>query len=187
MGTPAQDLRRALAVNSTATSFASKIPTVTKPFADGLIAVANGEDTLDLFPFGAGADDITFDIRVTGWRRTVPSSSEYRIGVGAKSAFLDSNGANAGVLWLPTPIVEASCVCSAIIGIAGAVAINTDRFVDAITITKGVGVAPTVTADSGAAMLKCDVTGFALIEVTFDSTGSTNSNALYALYADGRA
>lgn len=180
MSTPAQVFRRALAVNSAASSFAAKIPTVTKPFADGVILIPNGEDTLDLFPFGAGSDNDTFDIRVTGWRKAVPASSEVRLGAGGKNAFIELVG---GVLWLPSPIVEASCTISAILGVAGAVAVATDRFADTLAINKGIGVANTVTSDSGPAMLTCDVTGFELIEITFDMTGATNGNALYSLFA----
>lgn len=186
--TPVQVLRRALAVNSAASSFAAKIPTVTRPFADGVIVIRNFEDTLDLYPFGAGNDNTTFDLRVTGWRQAIPSGSEYRIGTGAKNAFVDSNGHNASVLWIPAPIVEVTCTNSAIIGIAGAVAINTDRFADTIVINKGIGVVSTVIADSGCAVLTCDVSGYELIEITTSTTSSaTNGNALYSLYAEAES
>jgi hypothetical protein len=181
VATPPQVFRRALAVNSTATSFAAKIPTVTRPFADGVIMV-NGADTLEVQPFGAGSDNDTFDIRVTGWRKAVPSSPEQRLGPGGRSAFIEPAG---GVLWIPKVICEISCTLSAIIGIAGAVAINTDRSADTLTLNKGVALLDTVVADSAGASFLCDVSGSELIEITFDMTGATNGNALVAFVTEG--
>ncbi len=178
--TPVQVLRRALAVNSAASSFASRIPAIIKPFVDGVIAVPNGEDTLDLFPFGAGSDDNTFDLRVIGWRRAVYSTVDMR-NPGAKNAFIDNT--NMNVLWVPSIVAEVTCTLSAIVGIAGAVAINTDRFADIITVNKGIGVVNTVLSDAGAASLTVDVSGFELLEITTNTTSSaTNGNALFALY-----
>lgn len=160
MATPAAKYFRALKVNNTASSFSATVATITEPSNDGVIVNANGYETMDLLLFGAGSDDQTFDARVIGWRST-----------------------GGGVpLWIPSVIVEVSCTLSAAVGIAGCDMINTDRFVDIVTINKGIGVASTVLSDASGSMLTIDISGFAKLELTFDLTGNTNCNALVAMF-----
>lgn len=165
-----RDLARVLTTSSTATSFASKVATVTEPTGEGVISLIKGNDkhgrdgyeTIELMPFGGGADDETFDMRAVGWRKV--NSQPY-------------------ALWVPTVICEASVVLCSATGVAGTAVLNTDFFADAITVNKGIGIVPSLTANTMAAVLIVAVDGFEKVEVTFDRTGTSDTaNALYVLY-----
>lgn len=160
MATPAAKYFRAFKVNNTATSFSATVATATEPQNDGVVENTNGAETLDAIFFGAGADNTTFDARIIGWRVTGASRP----------------------LWIPTVIVEVSATLCAAVGVAGYEMVNTDRFVDTLTINKGIGVASTVLADASGSVLTIDISGYSKIEVTGDLTGATNLNALVALF-----
>jgi hypothetical protein len=155
--TPIRDFIKGLTTSSTASSFTSLVPTTTEPTGDGVRAYGSeGMNTLLVVPYGAGTEDTTFSLRVTGWRRIA-------------------------TLWVPILMGEVACTLSATVGIASATVTNTDRFCDTITSVSGPSgtVIYSPTADEiGYVML--DAAGFQKIQFTFDMTGATNGNVLYA-------
>lgn len=148
---------RGLAVSSTTNSFASTIPTVTEPVADGVHKIPDGHNTLELLLFGAGNDNTAFDARIVGWDQT---------GEGPP-------------LWLPASIVEVTATRSAVVGVAGSSAINTDRFADTITINKGTGYAETATSDAEGVRLIVDITNFDRWQFLGNLSAGTNMNCLF--------
>ena len=160
-------LYRALAVGATATatSFASRVPTATKPALVALTSVVidePGSTILDIVPFGIGSDGTTFSIRFIGWRQITIA------------------GLAVPTMWIPTPICELACTLSTPqLGAATSPFLNTEFLCDAISVVNGIAVAPTTGADTGARAL-IDITGFQIVEATFDITGATSGNFLYA-------
>jgi hypothetical protein len=156
-------LTRALATNATDTSFAAIIPTITEPSGDGVFSVpgsSTAPGTLYIYPFGAGSDNQTFDLRVSGWRYAVSSGG--------------------GKLWLPVTLCEMSCTLSTLVGIADAAAVATDRFADTITVNKGIGAVWTATANATPAMVAVPLCGCSKFKFSVDMTGATNGNAFFA-------
>jgi hypothetical protein len=172
LDTLSTDFFKALATNSTATSFASLINTITEPTGDGVINFANRGITvptlLELSPFGVGDDNDEFSMRVTSWRRYGNDPETW--------------------LWKPKPLLEVACVMCASVGVAGSLLGATTRFCDAISIVGTIGSAGescriiTPGSDLEASIL-LDIQGAQKIQFTFDmTTGSpTNANCLYAL------
>lgn len=158
--TPIANWYRGLKISATDSGFTAYIPTVTEPVTDGVHPVLNGAETLELLMFGAGNDNDAFDGRVIGWNRT----------------------GEASPLWVPTSICEFTCLRSTVVGIAGTIAINTDRFVDTITINKGVGVAYSVTANAEPSLLVVDISGCEKWQFIGNLTAGTNMNCLYRTY-----
>lgn len=158
--TPVQTLSKALAVNSVLTSFASTIPRNTRPSG---MALLNGEETLEVFPYAIGADNNTLLFRVVGWRR---------LGFGSSG------------LWIPTNIVEATgTISSTQIGIALSDVLETEMFADTIVVGAGIGVTPTQTSNAGTASLICDVSGFEIVQFSaHNNSSSTSVNALLCAY-----
>jgi len=130
---------------------------------------------LQLMPFGNGADNDAFSLKVVGWRRVVPVEAASR------------------QLWVPLELAVVACTLSTQVGLAGAAVTDADRFADTIAITREA----TVTADTtregtvwlwspgsnlGAAVVSVPVAGFEAVELQFDqTTGTPTMNALYAL------
>lgn len=155
MSFKAAPLNKAHATNSSATSFAAKVATVTEPAGTGVINV-QGADTVELMPYGTGADDTTFDMRVIGWR------------------------ALRGT-WVPTQICTISCTLSTAVGDGGGQLTTSERFADTITVGSGIAVAPSVAANTPA-LVSIDSSGFEYVEMIFDMTGATDANALVAAF-----
>lgn len=149
-----RDLQRALETNSTDNSFTSKIPTVTEPTGNGVFLV--GAETVELLPFGSGADNSTFNMRVIGWRQ-------------------------AGGLWVPQILADLSCTLSQAVGIAKSYVINTERFADAITVTTGNAVVDAVTADTPVKAV-VGVAGYKKVEFIFDLVTATGANCLFCQF-----
>jgi len=151
-----------LATNATDTSFASTIPTVTKPTGDNVIDVdkTSGQvcNNLMLLFFGAGADNATYDARVYGWQKI-------------------------GDLWVPTLLAQITCTLSTVVGVSGQSVADTDRFADTYALATGfnanVSVEVVTPASNTIGHVLIDVRGFSKIEVDFDMTGATNGNTLY--------
>jgi hypothetical protein len=160
VGTKTGDYVKGLTTNSTDTSFASLVPTVTEPTGDGVITWGGGYEqassTIMVVPFGAGADNSTFALRVTSWR-------------------------NISTLWIPVLLGEFACTLSATVGVAGTSVLATDRIADTITAVlapaNAIIVSPTG-EEIGYVML--DAVGSTKIQFSFDMTGATNGNVLYA-------
>lgn len=159
---------KCLAANTTAASFAARIPTATMP-ADGESALLDSrvftpierDSTVRIMPFAAGADDGTCQVRIIGWGRTEGS----------------------GALWMPVIICTATCTLCTAVGVAGKDVVATDRFCDAIVpvaTTGGIAVTPGVTANTPAVLI-VDISGYQKYELQFNINASaTNVNALVA-------
>lgn len=154
----------ALSANATASSFASRVPTATQPVTVAVTSVVLAEPwsyLLNIMPFGVGTDGTTFSIRFIGWRQiNDPTLAVPR-------------------LWIPQPICELSCTLSTPqLGVATSPVVATEFFCDAISVVNGIAVVPTTAADTAARAI-IDITGYQLIEATFDMTGATSGNFLY--------
>lgn len=158
----AQTLRRAFLTNQSDASFPSKIPTITEPSTGTGIIAATGT-TLELHPYGTGADNTTYSIRVIGWRKILhtPTATQF--------------------LWTPTIVAELLCTNSAAVGIALSPLATTERFADTITLGSGIAVLFSPANDTPARAL-LDIDGFDKIEFTFDMTGATDANVLFCQY-----
>ncbi len=164
--TPPRLIQKALNTQGTLSSFASKIPTVVPPTGDGVKTNEAGDETLEVYPFGLGNDNTTFDFRIIGWRRT---------------------SMKPGAQWVSTVIAECTATLSAAQlgcpagGSEGA--IPTQFYADTIVLNKGTGATPPQTADAGCAVLICDITAFDRIEFAGSTTSSaTNYNAEWCSY-----
>jgi hypothetical protein len=159
-----------LATNSTAASFNSRIPTVTDPTANVNLIHRNDNGPLDaalqLIFCGAGADNATGSFRVIGWAPT--------------------NGSVP--LWIPTVMHEYDVTLSAAVGVAGADAINTDRFADTIAAATGTYPSGTVLLVGGELISNANdvishvtigTKGFHYIEVSTKVGTATNLNCFY--------
>lgn len=174
-----RDFQKVRSVNATATSFASKVPTLTEPSGDA--GSATGASVIDLcpggngvsqasrlvlVPYGTGDADDVFAMRVIGWRC---------LGRGATTA-----------IWIPVILAELTCTMSAVTGVAGGAVSATEYFCDTIALVSGNDdisidiVSPTGDVIAHAAM---DLKGFQKIEFQFDMTTNnpTGANCLIAL------
>ncbi len=174
-------LRKCRSVNQTSTSFVAKVPKAAEPVVDA--ASATGEATIDMrnggslsqngliiLPYGLHAsitNNLTFSMRVIGWRRFGDDSTTY--------------------IWIPVKLLEVLCtVSSTLVGLAGKTIIATEMFADTITLVGTSGnanvshelVSP---ADDTLGHIVVDTKGYEKIELSF-STGSsvTSANALVA-------
>lgn len=153
-----------LTSNSTAASFTALAATATEPTGAGVIDLPLTGDAvnsfLQLIFFGAGADNSTFDARVSGWSKV-------------------------DTLWVPTPLVEVSCTLGAAVGVASQAVLDTERFADTLSLAAAysglAGSLATVVSPAGdlVARLLLDLQGFRKFQVQFDMTGATSGNAIY--------
>lgn len=145
---------KALVANATDSSYASRINTITEPTGVGVFN-ASGEN-LQLLPFGTGADNSTFNMRVVGLKA------------------LRSGGS---VLWLPEIICDLAVILSASVGVAGADIVAAERFADSIALTSGIAVLPLVPADTNARAI-LDISEYQKYEILFDLVTATAANCL---------
>lgn len=156
--------QRVLTDNSTATSFASKIPTITEPTNGNGVFDIGGDESLEFIPFGTDGDNDTFSMRVIGWR-------EHR-------------GAIGNDLWIPSVLAEVTVVLGSVTGVAGTEVVNTEFFADTIALASNGG-ALTVksqTAGNTVACGKVDITGYKKVEFTFDLAGAQEGVSMNALF-----
>jgi hypothetical protein len=166
LSTKSDDWAKAYSANATDTSFTSLIPTTTKPSGSGVIQWRNiGDDTAPnaiLFePYGTGADNSTFDFRLIGWS-AAPAPG-------------------LTTLWRPTRLFAATATLSAMVGIAGAALIETERSVDTIASVVSWLSAVEYSSPTGdlQASVLIDGLGFELLQFSVDLTGATGANFLY--------
>lgn len=154
--TNARQWTRGLVTSSTATSFAAKIATATEPTGDGVHVMKAG-DNLEVLPFGAGADNNTFGLRVVGWRS-----------VGT-------------TLWVPEVLAEFTCTLSASVGVAGQPVTDTDRFADTMVVVTGITAVRTGPVDTPLSG-SLSVSGYEKLEFIYDMVTATNGNCLFVRY-----
>ncbi len=153
-------LQRVRATSSTDSTFPSKVPTATAPTGDGVIGdpiVQGAPSWVQIIPFGDGADNATFDLRVIGWKVS-----------------------DLG-LWVPTILAQAACILSGAVGANGFEVTASQRFADTITLTQvQANVDSKVSSPVGdlVASFQVETRGSALIEVIFDLGTATGANAL---------
>lgn len=152
---PASDWAKVRSTNSTDGSFPAKIPTVTEPTGAGVIAWA-GRTGLLLIPYGTGADDSTFDVKIIGW-------------------------AKIGTLWVPALVAQVAVTLSTIVGVAAAEIVATERFADTLALTKGLGtiVNPVGDTQPASLMIASQLAAFEKLEFVFDLGTATAANAIY--------
>lgn len=148
------------ATSSTATSFAAKAPTATAPSGDGVIGdpiVQGAPEWVQVVPFGDGADDAAFDLRVIGWKPTPLG------------------------LWVPTILAEATCTMSAAVGVNGYEVTASQRFADTIVLAQTNANVDSKLSSPGSNLVGSflvETRGSVLIEVIFDLDSATGANAL---------
>lgn len=152
-------------------AFPSRIPTLTEPTGDGVILVGEGSFVarqVVFVPFGAGADNSTFDVRLIGWKQVVVQGSQ-----------------TGATIWVPVVLAQFAVTLSALVGVASGALINTDRFGDTMTLTapyatEGVdAITRSPANDVSPAHAMVDLKGCRKLEFTFNLGTATNANAVY--------
>lgn len=152
-------LSRVRATSATG-SFPSKVPTATQPTGAGVVGdpvVQGAPQWIQVIPFGDGADDSTFDLRVIGWKVS-----------------------DLG-LWVPTILAQAACTLSTAVGVDTYEATSSQRFADTISLTQvRADVDSKLSSPTGnlVASFQVETRGCAFIEVTFNLGTATGANAL---------
>lgn len=155
-----EKLERVRATSSTDANFPSKVPTATVPTGAGVVVdpvVRGAPQWIQVVPFGDGADNATFDLRVIGWKPTTLG------------------------LWIPTVLAQAACTLSAAVGENGYEVTASQRFVDTISLTQvQANVDSKVSSPTGdlVGSFQVETRGSTLIEITFDLGTATGANAL---------
>lgn len=163
--TDALEFARVYATNATDATFPSRVATTTQPADAGVVDLrrvgGSVYDNVALVFYGTGNDNDTFDARVIGWRKV-------------------------STLWVPVPLCQLTATLSAAVGVASAAVLDTERFADTVALAAGynANVSAEVVTPTGdvVAHVCLDTKGFTLLEVTFDLTGATDANALWAGY-----
>lgn len=152
-------LSRVRATSATG-SFPSKVPTATQPTGAGVVGdpvVQGAPQWIQVIPFGDGADDSTFDLRVIGWKVS-----------------------DLG-LWVPTILAQAACTLSTAVGVDTYEVTSSQRFADTISLTQvRADVDSKLSSPTGnlVASFQVETRGCAFIEVTFNLGTATGANAL---------
>lgn len=157
--------QRALTTNSTAASFSALVAEAAAPGRSETRAVfstLNNQgrqrwNTLVVLPYGGNTDNDVMNIKVAGWNQT-----------------------SSGRLWVPEVKCELACTMSSSLpGLAGNDVVATEFFCDTLTLTTGVAVLYTGTANVDIAYFKVGISGFEFVEILFDlSTNADQMNAL---------
>ncbi|NBT57466.1 hypothetical protein EBT16_01665 [bacterium] len=152
-------LSRVRATSATG-SFPSKVPTATQPSGAGVVGdpvVQGAPQWIQVIPFGDGADDSTFDLRVIGWKVS-----------------------DLG-LWVPTILAQAACTLSTAVGVDTYEVTSSQRFADTISLTQvRADVDSKLSSPTGnlVGSFQVETRGSAFIEVTFNLGTATGANAL---------
>lgn len=150
-----------LATDSTATSFASKVPTETEPTGTGVIARGSAwtRREMQLLFYGTDAADEDFNFRAIGWSRD-----------------------STGVLWIPVQICTLAVTLGATQGPADGTVIDDDYFfADTIAVTDyNSGLADVLSPeDDTVANIILRTQGFQKLEFLYDRVGAASCNCLY--------
>lgn len=155
-------LSRVRSTLSTDSSFPSKVPTATQPSGAGVVGdpiVQGAPQWIQVIPYGEGADDSTFDLRIIGWKVS-----------------------DLG-LWVPTILAQAACTLSSAVGVDTYEVTSSLRFADTISLTQvRADVDSKLSSPTGnlVASFQVETRGSAFIEVIFDLGTATGANALVA-------
>lgn len=168
----------ALSSNTTASSFATIAPTLTKPTTDdssGVAILPTNNAVVRMSLFGAGSDDTTFDIKVVGWSR---------VAVDGASVDPPANP-DKTVEWIPSAMAFLTATLSATTGVAsGVIGGTSQRFADTIAEASGGYTFGSINifspGDDLPGYVEIPTSGFQMIGVYFDMTGATSGNVLYA-------
>ena len=161
-------LKKALATNSTASSYTALIPTITRPVASSTRAVydlGEGKGTRDqnvitVYPVGRNDNNETVSVKVTGWN------------------FVRPTGTGRGLYVSSLVCQVAGTISTTLLGIANEDIIATEFFCDILSLTKGVATLYQGTSDLDIAYFKAPVQGFELVEVTCTIGTGDQANAL---------
>ncbi len=141
-------------------SFPSHIATATQPTDDGVFGdpiVQGTPQYVQVIPFGDGANNSTFDLRVIGWKVS---------GLG---------------LWVPTILAQAACRLSTAVGVDTYEVTASQRFADVITLTQVLtNVDSKLSSATGnlIASFQVETRGSTFIEIAFNLGTATGANAL---------
>jgi hypothetical protein len=168
--------QRDRSVNATG-SFPSRIPTTTVP-ATVVPQTVTSQDVYDLaatgikpvsariIPFGTGSATQTFSVRVIGWTDAQPTF-----------------GTSSAVLWVPTILCEYLCTLSTAVGVAGSAVLDTERFVDTLSLvanrgTDGQDTTRLSPTGNLLANFVVNLRGSKMIELCYSVGTNTDCNAL---------
>lgn len=154
-------LQRIRATSSADATFPSRAPTATAPSGAGVLndpIVGQGTpEWVQVVPFGDGADNSTFDLRVIGWKPT-------ELG-----------------LWVPMILAQAACTLSAAVGVNTYEVTASQRFADTIALTQvlaNVDSKVSSPANDTVGSFQVQTRGSVLVEIIFDLGTATGANAL---------
>lgn len=178
--TLSMDFRKARTVNQTSNGFVSKVPINAEPVGDAGTATGSAiielakdaavaQNGIVLLPYATGGEDVTFSVRIIGWRRI--------------------GRIVASQVWIPINLIELSCTCGASAGVANGLVLTTEFFADTITVTTGSTLSGEAAAENivspandTIAHALVDLKGCEKLELSFTTGGSaTDCNALLAL------
>jgi len=176
-------LQKACAANANTSAFTAKTAAVlTVPSGNLVGQIANVDggggrvpNRIRIYPYGLGANNDGFALRLWAWYR----------------------GHNPDT-WYPSILTQINCTMGSFTGIAGGQVLNTEFFVDTISLVALIG-EPTYTADvtrfgrvelytpanDTPAWVELDLRSAELLEWDFDQTTNTPTmNALYQLVSE---
>lgn len=160
IGSIGAPLQRAHATNSTATVFTAPEATTTKPSGAGVLDFGGNPPVwMRVLPFGTGADNSAFDLRLVGW------------------SLVNS-------LWVPTILLQFTATLSTFVGISGGDVTDLERFADTLSDpvsgmgTSGVTCHKCSPANNTPAFYLVDGMGCTLFRVDVDRDTATAGNAL---------
>jgi hypothetical protein len=173
-----------LTTQATSTSFTALAVTQTKPETDNTAATAHlvvpfpekskeGNNLLSILPYGVGAANTTFDIKVVGWRVI---SSAIPHATGAAPAGKRGEQASNGI-WIPTTFGIYSITLGTMTGIDGTGFEDENKLADTIAETTSTGTPSFgAHADNVSSSLTIDLLGCQFADIYFDMTGATSGN-----------
>lgn len=165
---PGTSLARAFTAHGTATSFTAPAAALAKPSGTGVIDMVPAPPAwVRVVPFGTGAADSQYDMRVTGWS-------------------LAGGTGGVGSLWVPVILCQFTVTLSAAVGVAtSTLVLDTDRFADTVSDpaanlgSKGVDCQPHSPQNNTPAHYLIDPLGSTVISIDVNVTaGATGANAL---------
>ena len=177
LGAYADDFSKVRLVNAEDASFPARVATRTEPSGDAglltsqaivMLRPTPGETVVSLMlvPYGLGASNDGFSMRLIGWKPT-------------RRTFGDA-------LWIPVPLLEMTCLVGAATGVAGSAVLATELFCDTLTgvtnkFNANVTCAIASPQDDTIAHAIVDLRGFSRLEFLFDQTTNTpKMNCLWA-------